>query len=202
MIIINEINEIFNMPLNSERKEFLLSLARKTLEVYFKDQKKLRIDESEVDSILLKLTATFVTLTIDDKLRGCVGELVARRPLYQSIINNTLSAALDDNRFLPLNEAELPSVSIEISILSKNTKYNRSDSIKNLLDQIIPNEHGVILESGSGKATYLPQVWDDLPNKITFLESLSQKAGLPPNAWKDKDAILSYYSVEHFDESR
>jgi len=190
------------MLLTSKQKEILLGLARKTLEVYFKDQKKHAINKSKIDQMLLKPVATFVTLTTDGKLRGCVGELEARRPLYQSVIDNTLSAAFDDNRFLPLNETELPIVNIEISMLGKSTRYRRSDTSEGLLDQIIPNNHGVILESGSGKATFLPQVWGEVPDKITFLESLSRKAGLPPDAWKDKNTTLSYYTVEHFSENR
>lgn len=188
--------------MNKSQQSWLLKLSRKTLKGYFGHQKKHAINALEVDSILLKPTATFVTLTIEGKLRGCVGELEARYPLYQAVINNTLSAAFDDNRFVPLNEAELPSVNIEISILSESKKYKQSDTPDGILGQIKIGKHGVLLEHGLNKATYLPQVWDDLPDKITFLESLSQKARLAPDAWKNKSAILSYYTVEHFSEDR
>ena len=139
---------------------------------------------------------------MDGKLRGCVGELEPRQPLYEAVINNTLSAAFDDNRFMPLSRNELESINIEISVLGPIVQYKTSKKAVDILAQITTHKHGVVLENGFNKATFLPQVWDEVPDKVRFLALLSQKAGLSAEAWKSKNTILSYYIVEHFRENR
>ena len=188
-----------NMSLSPKQKNYLLTLARKTITDYFSEGGKVKIDAKEIDGDLLKPAATFVTLTKSDELRGCIGNLIAKKPLYQDIINNSLLAAFSDNRFPQVKKEELTEIKIEISILTRPKPY-RYDNIDSLLKSIEPKNHGVIIQNGFFQATYLPQVWDDLPDKIEFLESLCQKAGLPKNAWKDPETEIFYYSAEKFRE--
>lgn len=187
------------MKLSSKQKIYLLSLARKTILDYFDKAKKTQVDPKEIDKKLIKPAATFITLTKSGELRGCIGNLIAKKPLYQDIIDNALLAAFADNRFPQLKENELKNIKIEISILSAPVSY-KYDDIDSLLKQIKPKKHGVIIQNGFNQATYLPQVWDDLPNKTEFLESLCIKAGLPKEAWKEKSTEIFFYTVENFSE--
>lgn len=187
------------MLLSKEQKTYLLSLARKTISDYFDKKEKTLLDSTKIDKELLSLAATFVTLTEFGQLRGCVGNLIAKKPLHQDVINNALLSAFFDNRFPQLKKDELKDIKIEISILSKPAPYSY-DNISSLLEQIKSKKHGVIIQNGFNQATYLPQVWDDLPDKIQFLESLSLKAGLPKEAWKEKTTEFFYYTVEKFSE--
>lgn len=193
-------NSILIMPLSNEQKIYLLNLARQTIADYFNKGEKTALDPQEIVEELSKPAATFVTLTIDGDLRGCVGNLIAKKPLYQDIINNSLLAAFGDNRFPQLTQKELEIIKVEISILSEPTPY-KFDSPDSLLEQIMPKKHGLIIQNSYDQATYLPQVWDDLPDKIDFLESLCQKAGLPKESWKDESTKIFYYTVGHFSEN-
>jgi AmmeMemoRadiSam system protein A len=118
--------------------------------------------------------------------------------LYEDIINNTLLAGFGDARFVPLKEAEIVDIKIEISILSEPQVYDCSK--EELLKNIKANVHGIIVQQGFNQATYLPQVWQDLPEKELFLQSLCQKAGLEKNSWKNENTELFYYTVEKFSE--
>ena len=187
------------MKLSSKQKNYLLSLARQTITDYFDKSKKTLVNPKEIDKELTKPAATFVTLTKSGELRGCVGNLVAKKPLYQDVINNALMSAFFDNRFPQLKERELKDIKIEISILSRPIPYKHENTVS-LLEQVKPKKHGVIIQNGFNQATYLPQVWDDLSDKVEFLESLCIKAGLPKEAWKEESTEIFYYMVEHFSE--
>ncbi|MEA3497599.1 MAG: AmmeMemoRadiSam system protein A [Campylobacterota bacterium] len=121
--------------------------------------------------------ATFVTLTIDGNLRGCIGSLVPRQSLYDDIISNAKSAAFNDPRFIPLSKDEFENTKIEISILTPAVKVNYTD-FKDLESKIVPNKDGVILKLGNHQATFLPQVWEQLPSFDLFMLHLYNKAGL------------------------
>ncbi|MEA2019293.1 MAG: AmmeMemoRadiSam system protein A, partial [Campylobacterota bacterium] len=124
-----------------------------------------------------KNAATFVTLTIDGNLRGCIGTLVPHSSLYDDITSNAIKAAFDDPRFEPLTIDEFNKMKIEISLISPivELKYN---SFKELREKLIPNKHGVILRIDNKQATFLPQVWEQLPDFDTFIFNLYKKAGL------------------------
>ena len=188
-----------NMKLSPQQKTYLLNLARKTISDYFDKSEKTQVNPGEIDKEITKPAATFVTLTKFGELRSCIGNLIAKKPLHQDVINNALLASFSDNRFPQLRERELKDIKIEISILSEPVPY-KYDDIDSLLEQIKPKEHGVIIQNGFNQATYLPQVWDDLKDKVEFLESLCVKAGLPTEAWKEKTTEIFYYTVEHFSE--
>ena len=187
------------MSLPPDQKTYLLNLARQTIEDYFNKHQKPEIDVKKIDPILAKPAATFVTLTKNGELRGCIGSLIARKPLFQNIIDNSLLAAFADNRFPQVEESELDTIKIEISVLleSKPYQYHNADI---LLKVIQPNKHGIIIQNGFNQATFLPQVWGDLPDKTQFLEALCQKANLDKNAWRDPSSEIFFYTVENFSE--
>ncbi|MBI4899783.1 MAG: AmmeMemoRadiSam system protein A [Actinobacteria bacterium] len=143
--------------------------------------------------------ASFVTLTQSGALRGCVGSLVAHRPLRDDVAANAVNAALHDPRFPPLDLDELPVTHLEVSVLSTPETYpctSRTDAASRLR----PGVDGLILEFGTHRSTFLPQVWDSLSDPEAFLEHLVRKAGLPPGWW-DEHVRLSRYTVKAFEET-
>ena len=124
--------------------------------------------------------ATFVTLTCEGALRGCIGTLEARWPLGRDLLANAVHAAFDDPRFAPVAAAQWPDIHVEVSVLSAPQPLQFSDEA-DLLAQLRPHEDGLILESAGQRGTFLPQVWQELPDKRQFLAHLRAKAGLAPN---------------------
>lgn len=177
----------------------LLEISRQTLLFYFEYGKKNEIEPKKLNKKFLEKKATFITLTLGDQLRGCVGNILPKFPLYKDIINNSLSAAFADPRFPNLEKDELNNTKIEISVLSK-PKRIIFDSTEDLLKKIKPFEHGIILQSSFHQATFLPQVWEDLPDKRDFLTNLSIKAGLSANDWCNPKVEYFYYIITHFSE--
>lgn len=143
--------------------------------------------------------ATFVTLTQRGELRGCIGSLEAWRPLEQDVRANAKAAAFRDPRFLPLPADELAATRVEVSLLTAAVPLNFS-SEEDAINQLRPGIDGVILESGLHRGTFLPQVWDSLPEPRLFMAHLKQKAGLPPNFWSS-DLKLSRYEVQKWTEN-
>jgi hypothetical protein len=127
---------------------------------------------------LLRPGASFVTLLLDGKLRGCIGSLAAVRRLGEDVAVNAQAAALRDPRFAPLSAAEWPRCQVEVSVLSPAKPLRFADEAE-MLAQLRPGEDGVILEYEGRRATFLPQVWENLPDKRGFLEELMRKAGIP-----------------------
>jgi len=142
--------------------------------------------------------AVFVTLTKGKKerLRGCIGSLEAWRPLYKDVIANAQSAAFKDNRFRPLEKEELPDIKVEVSLLSKPVQLHYSDT-NDLKKQITPKKDGVVLRYKNHRATYLPQVWEQLPTFETFFSSLCQKAKLPADCLKLHPRIDTYHVTKY-----
>ena len=187
------------MKLTEIEKRFLLKLSRDTLEEYFVAGKKLEIDEKKVPKNLREKRATFVTLFKNGELRGCVGQILPKLPLHKDVMNNTLSAAFSDTRFPQVKYDELKDLKIEISILTVPKRIIYDDA-SDLLKKIKPGEYGIILQSGFFQATFLPDVWKELPKKEDFLTNLSLKAGLAPDAWKNPETEFFYYRTESFEE--
>ena len=167
----------------------ITEIARKALEKYFSNEKFMPNGEDRKKYYEKK--ACFVTLTVNGKLRGCIGSLTATKPLWQDIVDNAINAAFNDYRFAPLAKSELDKIKIEVSILS-NAEPLRYKTPSELLRKI-KKDYGIIIESSGLSATFLPQVWEQLHDKTLFLEELSQKAGLKKNAWKT--AKIYYYTV-------
>ncbi len=178
----------------------LLALARQSIEHFLTTGTKLSVNAKSIPKNLLEKRASFVTLTKDFELRGCVGHLTAIQPLYLDITENAYSAAFEDDRFLPLTKEELPQVVIEISILTPPRPLAFLSS-QELLNKLTIGVDGVIISRGGKSATYLPQVWDEILDKKDFLSSLCLKAGLPPNDWQKPGIKISTYQVEIIQET-
>lgn len=180
----------------------LLSIARNAIENALEPASAPapRFDDPRLVQELTHSGAVFVTLTIDGSLRGCIGSLSAHRPLAEDCSHNAVAAALEDPRFPPLWKKELDRIKIEVSRLSPARKFpctSESDACARL----IPGRHGVILSWHGHRATFLPQVWEQLPDPHSFLVELRKKAGLPGDFWAP-DLELEVYEVEHVEESR
>lgn len=186
--------------MTKENQQFLLKLARQTLEYYFETGGKLdhHFHGDGIDEVLKQKRGTFVTLTKHGELRGCIGHIEPIQAVYKDVIDNTLSAAFEDNRFAPLQEEELTDIKIEISILSNPERLSYF-SLDDLINKLRPMVDGVIIEKGRAGATYLPQVWEKLPDKELFLSSLCEKADLPADEWKTGGLDVYTYQAEVFD---
>ncbi len=181
--------------LTEEEKKYLLKLSRETLERFFKGEKS--IPKNVPFNSLKKKIGTFVTLTINGDLRGCIGHIFPVNPIYVDVVENSISAAFDDSRFEPLRKEELNDVDIEISVLTvpKELKY---DSPKDLLEKLNVGIDGVYLVVGNKSSTFLPQVWEKLPEKEDFLSQLCIKAWLSADSWRNKNCKIYVYQVENF----
>ncbi len=141
---------------------------------------------------LAQQRATFVTLTLDGRLRGCIGSLVAHRTLLDDLIHNAKSAAFEDPRFYPLSPEEFKKVVIEISLLSPPEPL-LYDSIEDLKSKVSVGIDGIILQKEGKRATFLPQVWEQLPTFELFFTHLCQKAGLSENCLESHPNIWRYH---------
>jgi uncharacterized protein len=142
--------------------------------------------------------ATFVTLTLDGALRGCIGSLNAHRTLGDDVRENAVAAALHDPRFPPLSAAEFARVKVEVSLLTEPDFIEFRDEA-DALAQLVPGRDGVIFFNGCQKATFLPQVWEQLPDRHTFMAALKQKARLPVDFW-GPNVMLARYQVQKWHE--
>ncbi len=182
-------------------RAMLLELARLAIQESLEKGRLPNIKGDYIPPGLGDPKACFVTLTKEGKLRGCMGNLDPKWRLYRAVMENAQSAAIRDPRFPPLEPTELEEVLVEISILSTPRPLEFS-SPSELGDRLRPHQDGVILRCRNRTATYLPQVWDKLPDPARFMDSLSRKAGLPSDAWQDQDARISTYQVESIAEDR
>lgn len=173
-------------------RDELLKLAHDSIENSL-DGKDIKSIE-ELSPEFKKEAATFVTLNLNGNLRGCIGTLIAHRTLYDDIIHNAKAAAFGDYRFPPLTKEEFKNVEIEVSLLSKpqNLSYENIDDLKS---KLTIGTDGVILRKGGYQATFLPQVWEQLPTFELFFNHLCQKAGLGGNCLDDLPQI-DIYQVE------
>ena len=152
------------------------------------------------DPWLQQPAATFVTLREDGELRGCIGSIDARRPLGQDVAHNARAAASKDPRFAPVGRDEVDALDVEVSLLSAREPFAAA-SEADALAQLRPGIDGVYLEYGGASATFLPQVWESLPDPLVFLGELRRKAGLSARFWHP-DVKLSRYTVEKFRDER
>lgn len=154
---------------------------------------------TEYSEPLQQPAACFVTLQKQDQLRGCMGSLEPHRPLVEEIASDAWSAAFRDPRFAAVSESELALIQIELSILSPMQPLDFSDR-DDLMKQLRSGVDGLLIESGMHRATFLPQVWQQLPTPREFLNHLMKKAGLNPDQWP-ADMQASCYQVSHFSEA-
>ena len=183
--------------INDYTREFLLKLARDTVN---KKSKNNIINKSDIkDDILKEKRGCFVTLHKNNNLRGCIGYILPLYPLYQAVIDNAFNAAFSDPRFNPVTKDEIKDIHFEISVLTVPHKLDYSDK-DDLLKKLNPLSDGVIIKSGFRSSTFLPQVWEQLPQKEDFLSHLCMKAGLNLNEWENGKLEVEIYHAEVFEE--
>ncbi len=186
-------------PLGSEDRELLLRLARQAIVETAEGRPLPALETAQLPEHLLDCAATFVTLTRRGGLRGCIGALQAQLPLAEDVRQHARAAASEDFRFMPVIPQEVPELEIEISILTEPSPLEFSGS-DDLLARLRPGVDGVILVSGLHRATFLPQVWEKVPDAESFLSMLCEKAGLPSSAWRKPGIEIFTYQVESFHE--
>jgi uncharacterized protein len=182
--------------LSDKYRQLLKHLAKDSIEYGLFNQRSLLVDLSTMPEVLTEHRATFVTLEINNQLRGCIGMLEAQRPLAEDVAANSYAAAFSDPRFPPVEDHELAKLSIHISILSPAVQLN-IQSETDLIKQLQPDIDGLIIEDNSHRATFLPSVWQSLPVAEDFVHHLKIKAGFKANYWSK--TIHAYrYSTESF----
>ena len=180
-------------------KQHLLALAREALEAGVRGERLPPLDFDQLPDRLRESGATFVTLTKQGELRGCIGALEAYLPLAEDVRQHAVAAALQDYRFPPVSPDELDQIEIEVSHLSSPVLVEYTTPGE-LLDKIRAGIDGVILRDGSHRATFLPQVWEKIPDKAQFLGYLCEKMGSARNLWQIKHLQVYVYQVEEFEE--
>jgi len=175
--------------------QILLSLARETIERKSREDWLSDEERNRLSPSMREKRGGFVTIHKSGALRGCIGYILPIMELYRTVIDNAYNAAYGDPRFPPLNPDEYNEIDIEISILSvpEQLKYSGSDD---LLDKLVPLVDGIIISKGGSSATFLPQVWEQLPDKKEFLQHLCMKAGLSPNEWQSGLLNVERYHAE------
>ena len=179
------------IELTKDDRKLLLDIARQSIETGLEENHPLRIQETNYPLHLQQQAATFVTLNIRHQLRGCIGTLSAYQSLIKDVAEHAYAAAFQDPRFPPVSQAELDSLEIHISILTPAEPVTFI-SEQDLINKIQPGIDGLILESGMHKGTFLPSVWESLPEPQQFIEHLKLKAGLPKDFW-DRNIKVSRY---------
>jgi len=184
--------------LAAPERQSLLELARRTLTCVVTNGRPPAVPD--LSPKLAEKKGCFVTLTKNGSLRGCIGNLLPQKALAQAVVDNAQSAALHDPRFPPVQSNESDQLKIEISVLTEPQPL-RFSSPEDLLNRLQPYEDGVLLQMGARAATFLPQVWAQIPGKVEFLNRLAEKAGCEPSAWRGPETAVFIYHVESFAES-
>lgn len=186
-------------PLDPEEQAFLLAAARQALEDGVFGRPLRPLDPSAVPPRLQELGTSFVTLTSAGELRGCIGGLEAKMPLIEDVRLHAIAAALEDYRFPPVRPEELPAISISISRLTTPRPLAYRDPLE-MAARLRPGMDGVVLVDGMRRATFLPQVWEKVPDRSIFLGMLCQKMGAPADLWRKKPLQVLVYQVEELQE--
>ena len=185
--------------LSESDRTYLLRLARESIASRLDGH---TLPEPKMDQLspeLIAIGASFVTLTIHGSLRGCIGSLEAHQPLVLDVREHAIEAAFEDYRFRPLTHDELKIVKIEISRLTAPVPLFYSNPA-DLPGRLRPGIDGVILKDGYRRATFLPQVWEQLSDVQEFLSHLCAKMGAAADLWRKKVLEVSTYQVEEFHE--
>jgi uncharacterized protein len=185
--------------LSLEQKLVLLRLARQSIELVINDRPPLHLQLSDYNPPLTDQGASFVTLTKNDDLRGCIGALEPYQTLVEDVYEHASAAAINDYRFYPVRPDELDEIRIEISRLTLPIPLTYKTPLE--LPQLLnPGIDGVIVRDGFKRATFLPQVWSQLSAPEDFLTHLCQKMGAHGGLWRQKLLQVSIYHVEEFSE--
>jgi len=169
----------------------LLDIARESIERGLSTRNPFEPDSTRITGALTQRLGCFVTLTQQGELRGCVGALESARPLASSVATSAFNTAFRDYRFPPLTESEVAHIRIEISVLSTPLVID-ADSNLELLRELCPHEDGLVLEEHTRRSTFLPKVWEKIPEPREFVRQLKAKAGLPMDYWSDSIRFFRY----------
>lgn len=186
--------------LNPEEQQALLRVAREAIECAVRGEKLPPLDPSILTTNLRETGASFITLTIHGQLRGCIGALEPYQSLAEDVREHAVGAALEDPRFPQVREDELSRIQVEVSRLTRPVPLEYKDA-DDLLSKLRPHVDGVILRDGFRRATFLPQVWEKIPDPSEFLDNLCYKMGVKAGYWKNKHLEVLIYQVEEFHEA-
>ena len=184
-VVIEIDKELKAFSLNEEEKKNLLDLCHHSIEYYFTTNHKDIITPKGVSKSLQAHCGAFVSVYINNELRGCIGNMISKKPLYQLVQELAISSAFNDSRFEPVQKEEMEKIKYEISVLTPLMKINQ-------IDEFIPGKHGIFIKKGFQSGTYLPQVADKTGwNRLEMIENCSRdKAGLGKHGWKDAELFI------------
>ncbi len=182
--------------LSPQHQKQLLDIAKASIAHGLEHGRPVNIDINDYPAELTPTRATFVTLKINDQLRGCIGSLTAHAPLVIDIADNAYSAAFKDPRFPALAKTEFDTLQYHISILAEPKPMKVNDE-QDLLSQLRPSIDGIVLHEGAQRSTFLPSVWESLTDPVEFIQNLKLKAGLSKDHWSDT-IHFERYTVEEF----
>jgi AmmeMemoRadiSam system protein A len=186
--------------LTLEEQKILLRLAREAMERGVRGEELPALDPASLPPGLREEGSSFITLTEQGQLRGCIGSLDPYESLAEDVRAHAVAAALQDPRFPPVREDELNGIQIEVSRLTRPIPLDYKDA-DDLLSKLHPYVDGVILRDTSyRRATFLPQVWEKIPDPSEFLDNLCYKMGVKPDLWRTKHLEVLTYQVEEFHE--
>lgn len=188
-----------NARLDAEERLLLLRIAREAIECALNKKELPELELSAMPQRLQEQGASFVTLTLEGNLRGCIGALQASQPLALDVQEHAVAAAVEDYRFRPVSSQEVPALVIEISCLSPSQELVYA-SPSDLLAKLRPGVDGVVLRRGFQRATFLPQVWEKIPDPSDFLTQLCFKMGVNGDLWEKEHLQVQVYQVEEFHE--
>jgi AmmeMemoRadiSam system protein A len=174
----------FSIDFNPEQENRLLEIARKSIEHGFARRRPLAVEPADCEGALGERLGSFVTLTQQGELRGCVGTIQSEAPLAENVATAAFNAAFNDRRFAQLMTHELVQTQIEISVISPPEPFPVADEAE-LIATLVPHEYGLILAERQRQAVFLPQVWEKVTDPAEFVRALKQKAGLGPDYWSD-----------------
>jgi AmmeMemoRadiSam system protein A len=186
--------------LTLEDQKILLRLARESMERGVRGEELPPLDESSLPPGLREEGSSFITLTMNGELRGCIGSLEPHQSLAQDVREHAVAAALKDPRFPAVRDEELSQIQIEVSRLTRPVPLEYEDA-DDLLSKLCPHVDGVVVRAGSyRRATFLPQVWEKISDPAEFLSNLCYKMGVDPNLWRTQHLDVFVYRVEEFHE--
>jgi uncharacterized protein len=188
-----------NEKLTLDEQNTLLRMARKAINHALRREKLPPVQMTSLTPNLRQQGASFITLTIHGQLRGCIGALEAYQPLFEDVREHAVAAAFEDPRFPPLTEDELSRTQIEVSRLTRPILLQYKDA-DDLLSKLRPHIDGVIAKDGLRRATFLPQVWEKIPDPSEFMDNLCYKMGVNHRHWRNKHIDVFIYQVEEFHE--
>jgi AmmeMemoRadiSam system protein A len=184
--------------LTPQQQQQLLQVARESIQYSLQHRHAMRVQSDAYDEQLQQQGGSFVTLYKNGALRGCIGTLQPYQPLVSDVAEHARAAAFSDPRFPPVAVDELVDIVISISVLGEPGPINFSDE-EDLISQLRPTQDGLIFEEGGHRGTFLPSVWESLPEPRQYLQQLKRKAGLPADYWSDSLKI-SRYTTQSFSE--